>query len=327
MARFKYYSSSNLREACQLLRSRDSEIIAGGTDLITRMKLGLCSPLMVVDVTKIAELKTVGWNGQELVLGAGVTLDELEHCPPVLEYYPSLARAAGAVASWQIRNCGTIGGNICQDTRCHYYNQSVDWRRSIKPCFRTGGDLCHQIKSSKNCVALYCSDLAAILAAFGAKMVISDSEKERTVDVLKLRGLPGEKPYRYGEIITKVIIPAILPGTGQVYIREAARMGLDFPLASVGIVVTLLEDDHFSRAEIVIGAVNSKLVRVDGVCDFLNQKGTSTEVYETIAKKASNQVFTIPELNYSTSYRKELIRVIVKRGLEMAVNEARDKNR
>ena len=227
-------------EAAVGLLSRESgiAILAGGTDLVPRMKHGLIQPRGLLSLGRIGALRQIGPVKEGFRIGAGVTLTDLSAHPAVLETFPALAGAARRAASPQIRSIGTVGGNVLQEKRCFYYNQTRDWRRDIAPCLKLGGSICYQVPSSGTCRALYYSDLATVLVAFRAEAELADESGRRRVALADLlrrreRGEGGER-----SLLTGLFLPFPIPGTRGIFLRWGVREAIDFPVANAALCVS-----------------------------------------------------------------------------------------
>src|SRR5574340_6468 len=165
---FDYVEPKSLAESCRTLRDAgaDAMIIAGGTDLVMALKYRLKTPKLLVGLNRISRLRKIRYaRGEGLTIGAMTSLRHLAQHRAIQEEYPLLARAAGCMGSVQLQAMGTVGGNLCQDACCIYYSRTPMMREAIGPCFKSGGGVCHAVKSSKNCWATYCGDLAPALLA------------------------------------------------------------------------------------------------------------------------------------------------------------------
>ena len=172
---FRYFAPRSVAEAVGLLgeHGREAAVVAGGTDLYPNMKRRQMEPRVLVGLRGIRELAGIQGSAREgMVVGAGATLTRVAHHPEVATHYPALARAAGVVSTPQLRNMGTLGGNVCVDTRCNYYNQSYEWRRSIGFCMKKDGDICLVAPGSARCWAVSSSDTAPVLWALGAEVTL-----------------------------------------------------------------------------------------------------------------------------------------------------------
>jgi 4-hydroxybenzoyl-CoA reductase subunit beta len=157
-----------VEEACSLLKKHEGavKLIAGGTDVLPSLKQRLFTPEYVLDLRQVTGLNEIkNGSGKEVRIGALTTLTNLEESPVVKKNFPALAEAASLVAAPQIRNMGTIGGNIALETRCWYFNQSQIWRKPLEQCIKRGGEVCHVVKGSKKCFAYFAADTVPALIA------------------------------------------------------------------------------------------------------------------------------------------------------------------
>ena len=217
----------------------EGRFIAGGTDFVPLMKLGLKSPSLLIDVTGIPELRSVEYTGGEAVIGAAVTLSEIAEQQNIVEKLPALAQSAERTASPQIRNVGTIGGNVMQDRRCIFFNQSPSWRSSLRKCFKAGGDVCLQIQNSPVCRAIYYSDTATALVLYEAEAdVLQDGEvkrlsvKELISQHSKANGLRAESS---GCLVLRFHLKFPPESERSGFYKYNVRSSIDFPLVNFGI--------------------------------------------------------------------------------------------
>ncbi len=210
--------------------------IAGGTDLVPLMKLGLKKPPLLIDVTRLPELRGISLDEKEISIGAAATLTEVAENAAVLQYLPALAQSAEKTASLQIRNVGTIGGNLMQDRRCIFFNQSASWRSSLPKCFKAGGDVCLQIRNSPFCRAIYYSDTATALVLYEAEAELLREGRLERVPVTKLtaehstaNGLYSEES---GPMLVKLHIPLPPEGEKSGFLKYSVRSSIDFPLVN-----------------------------------------------------------------------------------------------
>jgi 4-hydroxybenzoyl-CoA reductase beta subunit len=208
---FRYVAPRTAREAARILADNgaDAMPVAGGTDLYPNMKRKQFEPKLLVGLRGVLEAYGTHANGG-LTLGAMTTLADVAANPAILERWPAVARAARLVSSPPLRNAGTIGGNLCVDTRCNYYNQSEFWRASIGYCMKKDGDICLVAPGSSVCWALSSSDTAPVMLALGAEVTLVAHDAERRIPVGELYGRDGidylaKKPH---EILTAIHVPA-----------------------------------------------------------------------------------------------------------------------
>ncbi|HSB60185.1 MAG TPA: FAD binding domain-containing protein, partial [Vicinamibacteria bacterium] len=189
---FRYFAPRTAREAARVLADHGPEAmaVAGGTDLFPNLKRRQFEPKVLVGLRGLEAARGIAVNGA-LRLGALATLTEVAEHPEVRARWPAVARSAGLVSSPPLRNAGTIGGNLCVDTRCNYYNQSESWRAAIGYCMKKDGDVCLVAPGSSTCWALSSSDTAPVMIALGAEVTLEGPEGERRLAVRDLYGPDG----------------------------------------------------------------------------------------------------------------------------------------
>jgi len=264
MNNFEYIQPKNLKEANQALGNdwQNALAFAGGTDLLGLMKDGIQSPQKLVNLKSLPGLNKISYTaGKGLIIGALTTLVEILEHPVINKKYPVLIQATKAVASPQLRNVGTIGGNICQRPRCWYF-------RGDFHCLRKGGDLCYAVDGKNKfhcvigggpCFIVHPSDLAVALTALNAKVKISSGKKARTIPIRQFFVLPEQNVEREnilkpGEILTAIEIPDVAPNTKSGYLKMRERAAWDFALVSVAAVVQK-SGTSFQAGSIALGGV------------------------------------------------------------------------
>ncbi|MGH7267807.1 MAG: FAD binding domain-containing protein, partial [Candidatus Rokuibacteriota bacterium] len=257
---FIYLAPARLDEAARMLAEHgaDAMAVAGGTDLYPNMKRRQFEPKVLVGLRGIRGLSEIAGDAREgMRIGAGATLTRVAEHPDVATHYPALARAAGVVSTPQLRNMGTLGGNVCVDTRCNYYNQSFEWRKSIGFCMKKDGDICLVAPGSDRCWAVSSSDTAPVLWALGAELTLVGPKGERRIPVRALYQDDGIEylTKRPDEIVSEVRLPAV-DGWRATYWKLRRRGAFDFPVLGVAAAVRL-EDGVCRDAKVVLGAVAS----------------------------------------------------------------------
>ena len=258
---FAYHSPRTVGEAADLLAAPGGAmLVAGGTDLLPNMKRRQQVPATLIGLRRVAELRTIT-NGESLAIGAGVTLTELIRDPRVRESYGVLWQAASHVATPQLRNMGTLGGNLCLDTRCNYYDQNYEWRKAIDFCMKKDGETCWVATSSPKCLAVSSTDTAPALMALGARVTLVSANASREIAVSDLFQNDGIHylTRRPDEILTTVHVPR-LDGWTSCYWKLRRRGAFDFPVLSVAAAVKRASDGTVEAARIVLGAVTSRPV-------------------------------------------------------------------
>lgn len=290
MPDFRYHRPASLEDAVRLKATlAAARFVAGGTDLLVNLRRGLGEPTDLIDVTAIAGFAGIRRDGDSLWLGAGVTLADLNRHPDVLAVYPALAAAALAVAGPTHRAAATLGGNLCQDTRCVFYNQSDWWREGNGWCLKYKGDKCHVVVKSDRCYATYHGDVAPVLMVLDAEAVIVGADKVRRIKVTELYRESGAEHLTLaaGEMLAALVLPP--PGDWRAaYAKARVRDDIDFPLA--GVAVALRRDgDVIGDLKVAITGTNSAPLMIE-TADLIGQAwdaGTATALAAALRKKAN----------------------------------------
>lgn len=235
LPRFNYVKPQSAREAIShYMRSKKAVYLAGGTDLVPRMKLGLDKPELVIDLKGLEGIGNITIDEKTISIGALTTLWELEKAQILREYYPHLIQAVALTSCDIVKTRATIGGNILQELRCLFYNQSEFWRKAKGPCTKTGGIRCH-ITGRQGCSANYRSDVGPVLVSLDAKLVLEGPGGRREMPITDLYTGEPTRPYNLsqGEILTQIILPR--KRIKGVYWKLRVRGAIDYPEASVAI--------------------------------------------------------------------------------------------
>src|SRR4051795_10386575 len=249
------------------------EILAGGTDLVPSMKQRLFTPQFVMDVRGIEELSKIkGVPGHAVEIGALTTLSTIEDSGFIQRNYPVLHEAVKTVASPILRNMGTLGGNICLDTRCLWYNQSLTWRKSCGFCIKKDGDLCHVAPGGTKCWAAFSGDTAPALLCLSAELEIVGAKGRRRVPLAEFYTGEGDARMNLGkdEILTKIFLPEETAGWKGAYLKLRLRGSIDYPLA--GVAVAMKKNGVVEDARVAITAVNPMPALVKDAANALRGK-------------------------------------------------------
>ena len=316
---FRYLGPRRLDEAAEMLAQEGEQamLVAGGTDLYPNMKRRQFTPRVLIGLRAIPELK--GINGsleQGMRVGAGVTLSTLANHPHILQHYPALATAASSVSTPQLRNVGTLGGNLLLDTRCNYYNQTEFWRHSIGYCMKKDGDVCLVAPGSPRCWAISSADTAPTLVSLGAQVRLVSTRGERVVPVRELFRDDGMDPYTKArdEILTEILLPPA-DGWHSIYLKLRRRGSFDFPILGVAVALRFANDRTVSDARITLGAVASHPVEATEAAAQLVGQQLSPELIDAVAAAASKSSKPLDNADLTINYRKQVTPVFVRRAL------------
>ena len=303
LAPFTLHRAGTAAQAAALLASvPGARVIAGGTDLLPNLRRGLGEPPALVDVSGIADFGTVSRDAQGWRLGAGVTLARLAADAGIACDLPALAQAAASVAGPGHRGVATLGGNLCLDTRCVFYNQSQWWRRSNDYCLKHGGDTCHVAPQGRRCHAAFSGDLAPALIALDASVQIVGSQGERAVPLAELYADDGAASLRLatGELLVAVRIPPQPAGSRSGYRKARIRGAMDFPLAGVAARATFA-GVRIDGLRLALTGTNSRpllLAGTEALCGGAVDEAMLAQLGKRISKQVSPMRTTVTASNY-----------------------------
>jgi 4-hydroxybenzoyl-CoA reductase subunit beta len=310
---FTYHSPRTVREAAELLAgsSGGAMLVAGGTDLLPNMKRRQQVPGTLVGLRRVAELRQIS-NGEGLTIGAGVTLTELVRDARVREAYGALWQAASQVATLHLRNMGTLGGNLCLDTRCNYYDQNYEWRKAIDFCMKKDGDTCWVATGSPKCLAVSSTDTAPALLALGARVTLVSADSTRQVAASDLYQNDGIHylTRRPNEILTAVHIPR-MDGWRSVYWKLRRRGSFDFPVLSVAAAAKVGADGTVEAARIILGAVASRPIDAAAAAAAVIGRRLTDEVIAQAADAAAKPAKPMDNTDFDLTWRKRVMKDVV----------------
>jgi 4-hydroxybenzoyl-CoA reductase subunit beta len=316
---FKLLRPRTVAEALRDLaeHAEDTRILAGGTDLLPSLQQKLFAPQYLLDIRHIAELKGIRPQPDGGVeIGTLTPLTTIEHSDFLRQHYPVLSEAAKTVASPVLRNMGTIGGNICLDTRCLWYNQSFAWRKSCAFCIKKDGDLCHVAPSSTKCWAAFSGDTPAALLCLNAEIEIVSPVGARRVKLSGFYTGDGEnyRKLQPSELVTRVFLPESSANYRGAYGKLRIRGSIDYPLAGVAVAMKR-SNGHIDDARIGITAVNPAPMLVQGATELLAGKSLTEDLAEAVGDLAARTAKPLTTSALTPEYRREMIRVFTKRAL------------
>ncbi|HUE90017.1 MAG TPA: xanthine dehydrogenase family protein subunit M [Vicinamibacterales bacterium] len=320
MPAFELFQPTSIADAVGLLqRHRDAWVMAGGLDSFDWLKDRIKRPSVVVDLSAVGELRGIRDAGGGLEIMANTSLTEITRHPAVRERFPLLAEAAEIVASPQIRNQGSIGGNLGQDTRCHYYR--AGW-----PCYRAGGNICyadtptainreHAILEADRCVAVSPSDTAPALIALDAQLVIQNDRGERVVAArnffigpwLDIERMTVLQP---GDLLVSIRIPNTFAGKPHYFEKVRDRQVWDFPLVNIAAALSLT-GNTIDDARLVVGGVSARPLRLVEVEDAIRGRARSAETAQIAADISTRGAVTLRH----NAFKVPLMQNLVKRAI------------
>ena len=308
LPRFRFMAPRSVEEAAKILAGEgpDAMLVAGGTDLLPNMKRRQQEPKTLVALRHVAQLRQTR-NGSGFVLGAGLTLTDLVRNETVREQYAGLWQAAVQVATPHLRNMGTLGGNLCLDTRCSYYDQNLEWRRAIDYCMKKDGETCWVAPSSSRCLAVSSTDLAPALTALGGSVRLVSATGEREVGLVDLYRNDGIDyiTRRPDEILVDVRLePA--DGWQSVYWKLRRRGSFDFPVLSVAAAAQLDGGGSVEQARIVLGAVASRPLYCEDASRFVEGHELSDDAIAEAAARASKLAKPMDNTDFTLHWRKRV---------------------
>ncbi|HLW60468.1 MAG TPA: FAD binding domain-containing protein [bacterium] len=316
---FIYVAPTGIDEAVRRLADAGPRgmVVAGGTDLYPNMKRRQFEPAVVIGLRGVRGLDRIaGDRRRGMAIGAGVTLAGLTGHPEIAAGYRALALAAGAVSTPPLRNMGTLGGNLCLDTRCNYYNQTYHWRKSIGFCMKKDGEICLVAPGSSRCWALSSTDTAPVVIALDARIRVIGPGGEREIPAAALFRNDGMQYLAKApdEILTEILLPPA-DGWRTTYWKLRRRGSFDFPVLGVAAALRFAEDGSIADARIVLGAVASHPVVADAAAALLRGQRPTPDLIDRAAQAAFQPAKPLDNADLTIGYRKKMARIYVQRAL------------
>jgi 4-hydroxybenzoyl-CoA reductase subunit beta len=304
----------------------DSKLLGGGTDLLVNIRRGIVAPPVLIDATGVGELRSIKADAKTIEIGASVTLAEIAEHPDVVRHYPVVAQAAGSIAGPTHRNMGTVGGNLCLDTRCIFYNQSDWWRGSINHCLKTTGEVCHVAPKSRGvCFATFSGDLAPAFLTLGAGVDIVGPAGRRTLPLNKLyigfarQDQPvtetlGDGKYflslRPGEIVVAVRAKNT-PGLRSAYDKIRIRRSIEYPVTGVAVALRR-EGDTLADLRVAFTGTNPRPVLLEGT-DRLCGGALDARAFKALDDLVRDQIMAMKTTFTPGHYRRRVAGVLARR--------------
>jgi 4-hydroxybenzoyl-CoA reductase subunit beta len=317
---FQHHAPRTLDEAIDLMSALGdrARLVAGGTDLVPNMKHGLVEPEHVVSLQGVHELRGIDVRGDHLEIGAMTTIQTVADDPRVREGAPALAEAASLVAGPHHRRMGTIGGNVCLDTRCLYYNQTYFWREALGFCLKKDGTKCHVVESGKNCVAAASNDTAPTLMVLEGVICLVGPKGPREIAADDFYVADGiyNTVRDPGEIVTKIRVP-LVDRRRSSFEKLRRRGAIDYPLLNVAARLDL-EGGTIADADLVISALAARPKRVKQAAKLGTGKAPSEALFTDLAEAAYKQCHPLTNIDQDGEWRRAMVRSLVKKALARA---------
>ena len=311
---FVLSTPKTLGEATTLLAATlGARVVAGGTDMIPSLRRGLRGAPKLVDLTGIPQLQNLSFAESGVTIGAGVTLARLAAHEEVRRMLPIVAEAAASVAGPGHRSVATLGGNLCLDTRCVYYNQSEWWRRANDYCLKHGGDTCHVAPQGKHCHAAFSGDVAPALLVLGASIDIAGPQASRRVPLASLYADDGAAHLTLaaGEILVCVAIPPQPRAARSGYRKARARGAIDFPLAGVAARVEM-RDGRIASLRVALTGTNARPFLLEGTGDLVDRP-LDEQLLARLGKLVQKQASPMRTTVTQSHYRRQVAAVLAQR--------------
>ena len=321
LPRFKYLRPKTAREAARMASDLGPRamFVAGGTDLFPKLKRRQFEVEALIGLDFLS--RAIHRGKDETIVDAGVTLAAASADGDLRTDHRGYAEAAGLVSSPPLRNAGTIGGNLCVDTRCNYYDMTYEWRKAAGFCIKKDGDICLVAPSSPRCWAVSSSDTAPMAIALGALITLAGPEDERELPVAALYHDDGidylaKQP---AEVVTSLRLPAA-DGIRTAYVKLRRRGSIDFPIAGAAVAMRL-DGSTVTSCRIVLSAVASHPLEAAEASEFMIGKRADEESVRAAAEIAAKPAKPLDNADLSHFWRKRMVRVVVEQALQRAIDQ------
>ena len=314
MQAFALQRPTTVSEAAALLAAEPgARLLAGGTDLIPNLRRGIERPPVLIDLTRVHGFADVRIAADGLALGAGVTVSRLANDVHIVRHYRAIAQAAQALAGPGHRTVATLGGNLCLDTRCVFYNQSEWWRAANSYCLKRGGDICHVAPQGQRCHAAFSGDLAPALLALGAEVEVVSARAARRLPLVELYRDDGAAHLALArdELLAGVHVPVPRPACASGYRKARIRGAMDFPLAGVAIALCQ-RDGHIAELRVALTGTNARPIVLDGTQQLLGQP-VGDESAVVLGKLVGKQVSPMRTTVTSSNHRRLVAAALAQR--------------
>jgi len=304
----------SVKDAVEALRAHPgSRVLAGGTDIVPNLKYGMYDTQHLVALRGLSQELRYVRDGGDLRLGALCTIDELAHDELVKARAPALAEACPQIAGPQLRRMGTLGGNLCLDTRCVYINQSYFWRNALGFCLKKDGTLCHVVAGGKRCVAAASNDTAPVLLALDASVRTVSPRGERTLPLREFYVADGihNTVLEPDELLVEVIVPGAAFGKKQAFAKLRLRAAIDFPALNLAVALETAAG-VVKSVSLAVGALAARPALVKGLGDLAGRPADA-RFAEELGRRAQKQCKPLTNIGVDPDWRRDILPVLVRR--------------
>ena len=318
LPKFEYFEPNDINEAVSILRNEPAaRILAGGTDLLVNMKHRVECPPVIVNIKRIADLDYIRQDKGDIRIGALTPLNRICMTSVIKNSLPGLAQAASSVGSYHHQVMGTIGGNICQQNRCKYFNQSLRWRSSRPTCFKAGGEMCYVVNKKEICYSTYCGDLAPALLVANAKVKLAGAGQVAEVPIHQLFTGNGKAPLNLddADMLTEIVIPGNSAQGVLSYMKFANRESIDFPIVGAAFWASTEKNEY----RVAFTAVDRKPLRGHHIETLLQGKKLKAEIINEAGELATKAAKPVKTSIYSASYKRKLMGLLFRCSAENAL--------
>lgn len=311
---FELQRPISLAAAAALLAAEPgARLLAGGTDLMPNLRRGIEQPRVLVDLGGVRDFGAISFGAAGVSIAAGVTLARLAADEQIARAWPAIAQAAASIAGPGHRNAATLGGNLCLDTRCVFYNQSAWWRAANDHCLKRGGDTCHVAPQGRHCHAAYSGDLAPALLVLGAEVELLSVRGTRRIALADLYRDDGAAPLTLApdELLASIRVPAAPSGLRSGYRKARTRAAMDFPLAGVACALTL-QGGLIAELRLAVTGTNSNPFVLAGCTDLAGRR-VDAEALSQLGKLVQKQVSPMRSTATPSNHRRQVAAALAQR--------------
>jgi 4-hydroxybenzoyl-CoA reductase subunit beta len=314
MPEFELQHPASVAQAAALLAAEPlARLLAGGTDLVPNLRRGIESPAILISLGAVRDFSDISLSATGLTLGAGVTLSQLATHEALARQYPAIGEAARAIAGPGHRSVATLGGNLCLDTRCVFYNQSAWWRAANDHCLKRGGTVCHVAPQGDRCHAAFSGDLAPVLLALGAEVELAAHQRTRRLPLAELYRDDGAAhlTLERDEVLARVLVPVASASLACGYRKARTRGAMDFPLAGVACALQV-DGSVLTQLRVALTGTNSQPLLLAGTQELTGHP-VDDDLLNKLGKLVQKQVSPMRTSVTQSNYRRQVASVLAQR--------------